>query len=117
MMNTIHVPMTKWATKSTALQLKRQAEGLSTQTETQIHCVDWNTESDAASFLFGRLPEHPATKRHILQITSRFLRPPWTDLASGLNWQAFVSGHIVSGHWMARDAALGYWYSVVFMEL
>jgi len=49
MMNTIHLPMSKWATNSTTLQIEWQAEGLSTQTETQVLGVDWYSESDTFS--------------------------------------------------------------------
>jgi len=44
-MNTIHLPMSKWATNSTTLQLEWQPEGLFTQTDTQFLGVDWYNES------------------------------------------------------------------------
>ena len=70
-MNTIHLPMSKWATNSSTLQIEWQAEGLSTQTETQFLGVDWYTESDtfslSSSAALKVLPDRPATKRHILR--------------------------------------------------
>jgi len=54
-LNNIHLPMSKWATNSTTLQLQWQAEGLSTQTETQVRGVDWYTESDDFSLSFRQL--------------------------------------------------------------
>jgi len=79
MINTIHLFMSKWATNSTKLQIEWQAEGLSTQTETQVLGVDWYTESDtfflSSSAALKVLPQRPATKRHILQITSSLYDP------------------------------------------
>jgi len=46
LMNTIHLPMYKWATNSTHLQEIWRTQGLPLQTKTQVLGVDWDTQSD-----------------------------------------------------------------------
>jgi len=77
--NTVHLPMYKLATKSTHLQDIWRTQGFPLQTETQVLGMDWETQSDTIHLDhtdFSRaLPERPATKRQVLQVTSRFYDP------------------------------------------
>lgn len=79
LMNIIHLPMAKWATNSTSLLRRWEAEGLAIHVETQVLGMDWNTELDVFSIsptaILKTLSERPATKRHLLQITSRIYDP------------------------------------------
>jgi hypothetical protein len=76
LMNTIHLPMYKWATNSTHLNYICRTQGLLLQTETQVLGMDWDTQSDTLHIdhtdITRALPEQPATKRQVLQVTSRF---------------------------------------------
>jgi hypothetical protein len=79
LMNTIHLPMCKWATNSTHSQDIWRRQGSPLQTETQVFGIDWDTQSDTIHIdhtdITRALPELPATKRHVLQVTSRFYDP------------------------------------------
>jgi len=78
-MNTIHLPRCKWATNSTHLQDNWWSQGLPLQVETQVLGVELDTQSDTIHIdhtdITEALPERPATKRQILQVTSRFYNP------------------------------------------
>jgi hypothetical protein len=79
LMNTVHLPMCRWATNSTHLQDIWWTQGLSLQTETQVLGMDWEAQSDTIHIdhtdITRTLPERPATKRQVLQVTSRFYDP------------------------------------------
>jgi hypothetical protein len=71
--------MYKWATNSTHLQDTWRTQGLPLQTATQVLGMGWDTQSDTLHVdhidITRALPERPATKRQVLQITSRFYDP------------------------------------------
>ena len=79
LMNTIHLPMCKWATNSTHLQEIWRTQGLPLHTETQVLGGDWDTQSDTLhidhTVITRALSERPATKPKVLQVTSRFYDP------------------------------------------
>jgi len=79
LVDTIHPPMCKWATNSTHLQDIWRTQSLPLQTETHFLGIDWDTQSDTIHIdhtdITRALPERPATKRHILQVTSVFYDP------------------------------------------
>ena len=79
LMNTIHLPMYMWATNSTHLQDIWLTQGLPLQTETQVLGMDWDTQSDTLFIdhtdITRALADRPATKRQVLQATSRFYDP------------------------------------------
>ena len=56
-----------------------RTQGLSLQTETQVLGMDWETQYDTIHIdhtgITRTLPERPATKRQVLQVTSRFYDP------------------------------------------
>jgi len=72
-LNTINLPM---YLVSTRLQEIWRKQGLPAQTETQVLGMDWDTQSDEIHIehpgITRALPEQPATKRQVLQFTSRF---------------------------------------------
>jgi hypothetical protein len=78
LMNSVHLPMYKWATNSTHLEDIWRTKGLPLQTETQVLGMDWEIQSDTIHIdhtnIARALPERPATKRQ-LQVTSRFYDP------------------------------------------
>ena len=75
LMNTVHLPMYKWATNSTHLQDICWTQDLPLQTKTQILGTDRETQSDTIHIdhtdITRALPERPATKRQV-QVRSRF---------------------------------------------
>ena len=77
--NTIHLPMDKWATNSTHLQDIWRTQGLPVPTVTQVLGMGGDTQSDTLHIdhidITRTLPERPATKRQVLQITSTFYDP------------------------------------------
>ena len=78
LMNTVHMPMYKWATNSTHLQDIWRKQGLPLQTETQVLGMNWETQSDTIHIDhtdITRALQRPATKRQVLQVTSRFYDP------------------------------------------
>jgi hypothetical protein len=79
LMNTVHLPMYKWATNSTRLQDIWRTQGLPLQMETQVLGMDRETQSDTIHIdhkdITRALPERPATKRQVLQVTSSFYDP------------------------------------------
>ena len=70
LMNTVHLPMYKWATSSTQLQDIWRTQGLSLQTETQVFGIDWEIQSDKIHIdhtdITLALPERPETKLQAL---------------------------------------------------
>jgi len=79
LVNTIHLPMCKWATNTTHLRDIWWTQGLPLQTETQVLGIDCDTQSETIHIdhtdITRALPERPATKRHVLQVTSSFYDP------------------------------------------
>jgi len=79
LMNTVHLPMYKWATNSTHLQEIWRTKFLPLQTETQVQGMDWETQSDRIhidhSDITLALPERPAIKHQLQQVPSRFYDP------------------------------------------
>ena len=72
LLNTINLPMYKWATNSTHLQDIWRTQGLPVQTETQVLDMDWDTQSDTIHI------EHTDITRALperLEVTSRFYDP------------------------------------------
>ena len=85
--------MYKWATNSTHLQDTWRTQGLPLQTVMQVLGMGWDTQSDtlhvAPIEITRALPERPATKRQVLQITSR----PYDPL--GLFLPVTIAGKIL----------------------
>jgi hypothetical protein len=92
-MKTFKLPMANWATSCEELKGIWKVEGQEFQKTTPAFGVDWNTESDTFSVdardILDKTTKGPATKRQLLQTTSRFY-----DLL-GLFSPVFVIGKIL----------------------
>jgi hypothetical protein len=79
LMNTVHLPMYKWAKNSNYLQDISRTKGVPLVKETQVLRMDCVTQSDTIHIdhtdITRAFPERPATKRQVLQVTSRFYDP------------------------------------------
>ena len=87
LLNTIHLPMDKWATNSTHLQDIWRMQGLPVPTVTQVQGMGWDTQSytlhidhiDITRTLPGTTGDQTSSPTNHIKI----LRPAWTVSTSG----------------------------------
>jgi len=108
LMNTVHMPMYKWATNSTHLQDIWRKQGLPLQTETQVLGMNWETQSDTIHIdhtdITRALSERSATKLGLI-------------FASGTRGKTHFPGHVDTGTRVGRVTTLGHSRKVVIMDV